>query len=229
MRQHTMPLGLPDYASFDNYYATANSDAVTLLREFLKTGNAKASAYLWGESGVGKTHLLYSACRDCESSIYISASDAKIQPDVLDCVHDYALACIDDVQAIAQHLEWEKRLMTALERAESETSRLLVAADLPPDSLGLALPDLQSRLAGRQVLRLRPISDDDRMRVLLERAARRGMTIEPNVARYAISRHCRNMHSVLELLERIDQLSLEQHRRITIPLLNRLDSMHKPD
>ena len=218
-----MPLRLPDYASFDNFQAGINHDSVVLLRQFLSGKSSERTAYMWGESGVGKTHLLFSACKDIESSMYISMSNQKFGPDLLDSVAEHALICIDDFQLAAQQTGWEKRLMSMVEENVSENRLLLVAANLPPSALNLALPDLKSRISGRLVLRLRPIGDEDRIAVLIDRAARRGMKFESHVARYAISRYCRNMHSVLDLLQRVEQLTLEQHRRITIPLLNDLD------
>ena len=223
VRQHTMALGLPDYAGFDNFHPSRNREVLALLREFLSDSDTGATTYIWGESGVGKTHLLFAACKLFDSSLYLSVADQRVGADVLDMLDSHELICFDNFEAAAGRKEWEQGMMTLLERRDLPATKILVAAKAPPDALELNLPDLQSRLSGQQVLRLRPVSDEDRISILVDRAARRGMNIEQHVARYAINRYCRNMHSVLRLLHQVERSSLEQHRKITIPLINQLE------
>ncbi len=223
MQQGVLPLRLPDFASFENYLPATNQETITHLHEFLTLQEAKRTAYLWGESGTGKTHLLYAACKTVSNSIYISLQDRNIQTDILVSVEDQSLICLDDLQCAALNLDWERRLMTLVEEVELDGRRLIVAARLPPDGLNLKLPDLVSRLAGKQIFRLNPIGDEERIEIFIDRGRRRGMEIDEQVARYAINRYNRNMHSVLELLNRIELASLEKHRMITIPLLKQIE------
>ena len=176
MQQGVLPLRLPDFASFENYLPATNQETITHLHEFLTLQEAKRTAYLWGESGTGKTHLLYAACKTVSNSIYISLQDRNIQTDILVSVEDQSLICLDDLQCAALNLDWERRLMTLVEEVELDGRRLIVAARLPPDGLNLKLPDLVSRLAGKQIFRLNPIGDEERIEIFIDRgrASRNG-------------------------------------------------------
>ena len=73
------------------------------------------------------------------------------------------------------------------------------------------------------VYQLRLLSDDERLTAIRLRAQNRGLDIAEDVARYVLRRFPRDMHSLFELLERIDDASLASQRRITIPLIRSLE------
>jgi len=62
LRQLTLDLGTPPPSTFDNFFAGANAELVTRLRELdsaLAAGPvADRTFYIWGEAGSGRTHLL---------------------------------------------------------------------------------------------------------------------------------------------------------------------------
>jgi predicted ATPase len=62
LRQLTLDLGTPPPSTFDNFFAGANAELVTRLRELdnaLAAGPvADRTFYVWGEAGSGRTHLL---------------------------------------------------------------------------------------------------------------------------------------------------------------------------
>ena len=49
------------------------------------------------------------------------------------------------------------------------------------------------------------------------------------VVQYILGRYPRDMHSLFDLLDRIDRASLAQQRRVTIPFLRRLEEEGKDD
>ncbi len=55
--------------------------------------------------------------------------------------------------------------------------------------------------------------------MLAQRAAQRGWQLTDDVLDTLYQRAPRDLSSLTQLIERLDQLSLEQKRRITLPLL----------
>ena len=126
--------------------------------------------------------------------------------------------------SVLQHNQFgENNLIALLENLENQKNLFIVSASFPPQELGFDLQDLVNRFSGRQILRLHPTSEETLVRILTDRVARRGLSIDDSVIRFILERYLRDTHSLIRLLERIDRLSLEKHRRITIPFLKQLD------
>jgi DnaA family protein len=224
---------LRDGSSFDNYWAGRNGEAVASLKGTLDalaggSGEHAAVIYLWGEPGTGRTHLLEAACHMAQarglSAAFVPLAEARaLAPAVLEDRELTALVCLDDLDAVAGDATWERALFALAERLRASRGTLLVGARSAPAQLGLTLPDLASRLAWGLVYQLHALSDADKLDAVRRRAARRGLELSDEVARYILHRYARDLHSLFGLLERLDQASLAQQRRITIPFLRELE------
>ena len=223
-RQGILPVVITDNATFDNYLSSNNHHVVQFIRRMLDGESIGKVAYIWGPRGVGKTHLLYSACKHIENSYYIPLSSPDLEPQFLDELDATDLICIDDVHRVAGSIAWEKRIMALFEITQVQNTRLILTANAPPQSLEFHLPDLMSRLYSREIFKLSGVSDDDKIKILMRRASRRGIQIDEPVARFALKRYARDMHTLLNLLDRIDSTTLEQHRRVTIPFLKQIEN-----
>ena len=87
--------------------------------------------------------------------------------------------------------------------------------------MGLQLPDLASRLGWGLVFQLQPLDDAGKQEVLKLRAAQRGLQLTDEVARYILSRGARGMGELFAALETLDQASLRDQHRLTIPFVKR--------
>ena len=221
--QTTIPIDRVNSANFSNYHAQDNQQTLTLLQDFLNDEKLCGSCYIWGERGTGKSHLLYASCKQFSSSVYVPLLDLQLQPDVLTAVVKYRLVCIDDIDAVACQTDWESQLLILLENTEKNGNLLVLTGDRPPVDLHFDSNDLVNRLQGRRVFKLSSASDQTKVRMLVDRAKERGLTVEPAVAEFILRRHARDTHSLMRLFNRVAQASLESRRRITIPFLRELD------
>ena len=48
------------------------------------------------------------------------------------------------------------------------------------------------------------------------------MPLAPDVLNYIFQRHARDLQSLLEVLDRLDELSLAEKRRLTIPFVRQM-------
>jgi DnaA family protein len=88
--------------------------------------------------------------------------------------------------------------------------------------LPVQLADLKSRLTLALVFQLRPLSDEDKLRALQLRASRRGLHLTDEVGRFILSRNTRSMDALFDMLERLDQASLQARRKLTIPFVKEI-------
>lgn len=233
--QLALNLRLKDASSFGNFLAGPNREAMEQLRAAVVQAATQADArpamiYLWGAEGAGKTHLLQAACRLAQelgiAPVYIPLAGAvALEPSLLEGLEEAPLVCLDDVGRIAGRAEWEAALFSLVERRRAMRGVLAVAASAPPDRLGLKLADLVSRLAWGTIYAMQPLGDAQKLEAVQLRARHRGFEMPEDVARYILSRYPRDLPSLFNLLDRIDQASLAQQRRVTIPFLRQLEEM----
>ncbi|WP_372874177.1 DnaA regulatory inactivator Hda [Pseudomonas sp.] len=228
MRPIQLPLGvrLRDDATFANYYPGANAAALGYVERLCEAeaGWAESLIYLWGGAGVGRSHLLQAAClrfEQCgEPAVYLPLAElVEYGPTMLDNLEQCELVCLDDLDAVAGRSDWEEALFHLFNRLRDSGRRLLLAASSSPRELPVKLADLQSRLTLALVFQLQSLSDEDKLRALQLRASRRGLHLSDEVGRFILTRGERSMSALFELLERLDQASLQAQRKLTIPFL----------
>lgn len=231
MKPIQLPLGvrLRDDATFANYYPGANAAALGYVERLCEAeaGWAESLIYLWGGDGVGRSHLLQAAClrfeQRGEQAVYLPLAEvADYGPELLDNLEQCELVCLDDLDAVAGRADWEEALFHLFNRLRDSGRRLLLAAAASPRELPVQLPDLQSRLTLALVFQLQALSDEDKLRALQLRASRRGLHLTDEVGRFILTRGTRSMSALFELLERLDQASLQAQRKLTIPFLKEI-------
>lgn len=232
-RQLALNLRLRDGSSFENFLPGHNREPLDRLRQALRD-LARAPVpptawlYFWGETGCGKTHLLEAACRAAHAagitSVYLPLRDKnQLDPVMLEGLEEARLVCVDDAGAITGDAAWERALFALYERLRAAGGLLVVAAPAAPAALGLALPDLATRLAAGLVYQLAPLADADKIAALRLRAKQRGMEMGEDVAQYLLAHHPRDLHSLFALLDRLDAATLAAQRRLTIPFLRGME------
>ncbi len=227
-----------DGLSFDNYFVEAGADAAADKKgnaevvhhvQRAADGEADAERYLfvWGNASVGKSHLLQAACQQSAENhhavAYLPMMElAELGGEIFAGLEHMALVCIDDVQRIAGDAQWEEALFHLYNRMRDAGGILLLSADVAPSALKTTLPDLQSRLAWGPVLQLGELDDVGKIAALQLRAKGRGFDLPDEVAQFLIRRSARDMGSLFALLDRLDEASLVQQRKLTIPFVRGL-------
>ena len=206
--------------SFDNFVTGRNREAVGAIRESA-AGRGDRYLFLAGPAGTGKTHLLIAAAR-AEEGFYLDAGEPGIEPGVTERLETARLVCLDGIGAAAGRSDWEQALFRLFNALESAGIPFIVADRSPPGRLGVALPDLASRLASGPVLRLAALRESALVRVLVSRARGRGFELSPQVAAYLVTRERRDVRHLLALLDRLDRHSLAAQRPVTIPFVRSL-------
>lgn len=222
-----LPLGikLPDSSSFDNYFPADNRAAVEALRHSILE-NGEQFIFLWGVAGSGKTHLLQATCRAASGQgavSYLPLSQVHdLEPAVLEGLEEMSLVCIDDLDAIAGDVKWEQALFHLYNRLRDSNTRLVIAANANPNTLAIQLPDLQSRLNQGLTFQLHGLDDDSKLGALQLHASHRGFELPDAVGRYLLKHLPRDMPSLYAMLDQLDEASLAEQRKLTIPFVKKV-------
>jgi DnaA family protein len=209
--------------SFDNYWPGNNAKVIELIKVQI-TAPDQPCLFLWGKPGVGKSHLLQAACSYAQQqekpAVYIPLAEFNhMEPGIFQELENYGLICIDDVDAVAKHAEWESALFHLFNRAIERTAVMIFAAVHKPADLAIQLPDLRSRLAWGTAWHMQELPDQDKLAALQLHARQRGFLLPEEVGNYLLQRWPRDMHTLFALLEKLDQASLAEHRKLTIPFV----------
>lgn len=221
--QLPLNIQLPSVATFDSFVAGENILLPGLLKQAAQ-GQGELQLYCWSEAGLGKTHLLQAACRFAvehgRKAAYLPLAQlAAHSPAMLENLEFMHLICVDDVQAVAAHAEWEQALFSLINRCRARACRLVFAATRNVQDLRLHLADLASRLAWGPVFQLRPLPDEGKLRVLQQRAQARGMELPASAGQYLLTHYPRELRFLCEQLDTLDRASLVEQRKLTIPFI----------
>jgi DnaA family protein len=219
-----LPLGvrLKDRAVFGTFLTARNAQAVDHLT-LLATGHRSETTWICGLHSTGKTHLLQAACVQASESVqaayYPMRELGSLGTGVLEELPPLGCLCIDDVDAITGKREWERALFVVLRDMQERGARLVMSAEVPPALIQWSLPDLGSRCAASAVFQLRALDEGEQQEALQLRARVRGFELPDETARWLQRRFPRDMRTLYELLDTLDEASLVAQRRLTVPFI----------
>jgi DnaA family protein len=194
MRQLLLDFTQAPAPTFENFVPGGNAEPLHALDAAVQGRPAERVMYLWGESGVGKSHL----ARAFQHAIHGRRG----------------VRTVDDVERLPESEQIE--LFNAFN--ERAFAFLLVTASTAPRDLPIRR-DLATRLASGLTYRLLPLTDDDKRAALAAHARVRGFELSDDVASYLLTHARRDMGSLMAALDAIDRYSLENGRPVTVPLL----------
>jgi DnaA family protein len=212
--------------TFQDFFPGANSAVVNHLQGCI-AGNGEAFIFLWGQTGLGKSHLLQACCHEAQQSglpsFYFDLDQAaQSSVHLFNDLEAFELVCLDNVEAIAGSPDWEQALFNFFNRHRDSGHKLIISSRLAPKELPIRLPDLKTRLNWGLSLKIQTPDDEGRIAALMHKARRMGLEISPQVGRYLLSRADRDMASLWHLLDRLDQASLSAQRKLTVPFLKQI-------
>jgi DnaA family protein len=226
-KQLALRVSLSDTASFSNFFAMGNEEAVQALTQ--AAARTRGLVYLFGPDGCGKTHLLYAAQRKARAlgrnAVYLPLASLGAPTAAIEALDISGLICLDDVDAIAGADAAERALMSLYDAVKQGggACSILASATEPPAAAGFRLADLASRLASGTSYRLGLLDDAGKTAALRLRAKIRGFDLPDDVVAYIMRHHARDNPSLFSLLDQLDSASLVEQRRITLRFLQQLE------
>jgi|KBSSwiStaDraftv2_1062776.scaffolds.fasta_scaffold00406_6 DnaA family protein len=220
-----LPLGvrIPDRAVFESFLPARNLQAVEHALQMAR-GAVTGAAWICGPVAAGKTHLLQAVCARASGNggragYFPLAELAALGVGVLEGLTLLECVCLDDLDRVVGELEWERALFAVLREIQEKDGRLVVAAKAPPALLPFKLPDLGSRFAATAIFQLRELDEKEQREALQLRARLRGFELSDDTSRWLQRRFPRDMRTMYELLDTLDEAALVAQRRLTVPFI----------
>ena len=232
MKQLALGVRLRSEAVFESFSPGLNAELIAALRS-----PDVPAVWLWGNHGSGKTHLLQAVCAAAGNTAAVDTAAVDtaayfpldrtlgLPPEALVGFETCRVLCIDDVDAVAGDPAWERALFRLFNEGVELRTRLIFASGTPPRQSAWTLEDWRSRAAACVVYQVRDLDEAGRVDALQRRAAQRGLQLPQETSEYLLRRMPRDLPSLFEILDQLDEASLVAQRRLTVPFIR--DALEK--
>ncbi|HJN03193.1 MAG: DnaA/Hda family protein [Nitrospinota bacterium] len=229
----------PEY-SFSNFVKTLSTEvaynaAVSVAR---KPGQKYNPLCIYGDMGVGKTHLLSAIGKEAMSSandaviVYVNSKfilaeqeKANNEFDVVSLVKEYNhvdFLIIDDIDEILKKSSIDEKVFHLYNYLMQKGKQLIFSSSIPANQLKFTDQNLKSRLESGLSVKIEKMNDEDKRKVIKKLAKDFEVFIPNNVVDYILSSAPRDFISLYNIVSRINRLSLETKKKITLPLVRNL-------
>lgn len=221
-RQLALQIQINERASLDNFFISKNNNkAIQILKNILERSNNGAQIFIDDLGSNGKSYLLQAICNDFSNSnnstIYVPMQKAiNLEPSILEGINDLNLICLDDIDLISNQRDWELALFNLINECYEKDCFLLLSGSI--DKLEV-IPDLISRIKKMEILRLKPIDDDELLRATQAISKNLNIEISDKNMNYLINNSRRDIKTVFRTLSQLEKESLERKKSIGLNLI----------
>jgi len=225
----------PEYR-FSNFIESKGSSFALSCAQDICSGKVVpyASLYLSGASGLGKTHLLmsidnhlaetgsdtkalYVHCRDLIESLDRGESGLPGNLGTSGSEIDFLL--LDDIDLITGHPAAQETLYRIYNQTLEQGGKMVFAGRTPADQLEKTESFLTSRFKWGMTAELLPMDDDATSKLIQKLAEDLGLDIPDKITTFLLNRIARDFQSVKHAVTRINEESLRQKHKVTLPLI----------
>jgi len=221
-RQLALQIQVNERASLNNFFVSVNNNkTIQILKNILYSSDKGAQIFIEDQGSNGKSYLLQAICNDFSnsnnSSIYIPMQEAiNLDPSILEGVSELYLICIDDIDLINKHREWEIALFNLINECYEKDCFLLLSGSINKLK---AIPDLVSRIKKMETLRLEAINDDELLEATQAISKNLNIEISDKNMNYLINNSKRDIKSIFRTLSQLEKESLERKKSIGLNLI----------
>ncbi len=223
-----IPLQFGHYEPFklEQFIENKNGQVKKSIIDLLQTSSAKP-LYIWGKTTTGKSHLLQAAC-DLASQQSLSVAYVPLEliithpAETLQGLEQQDLICVDDIQLIVHQSNWQLAIFNLYNRIHEQSKKLILSATENPLNIDIQLADLKSRLSWGNTIYLEELNDNQKKELLQQKAKQRSFELTDEIVEFLLARVSRDLNYLLNIFDKIDQHSLVQQRKITIPFIKTL-------
>ena len=197
-------------------------------------GNTYNPLFIYGNSGLGKTHLLHAVCSETRRSIadsvieflscenfvnrFITAIEQGNLSGFQSQFRSVDMLVIDDIQFLREREQSQEEFFHTFNTLYNNGKQIILSADCSPAEL----PSLEERLVSRfnwgLVARIDPPSHDTRVAIVHKKAHLRGLSISEKIAEFIARKVQANIRELEGALTTIHAVATTTGKPITLEL-----------
>ncbi len=210
MKQKTFEFNLPSSVNKDNFFVSeSNFNAYNFV---LDKKNSIDNHILYGPSKSGKTHLSHIWSKKNNALIFNNISNI----DVMD---------INSNIVIENFLEKinEEKLFHLINHCFNNKFKILLTTKILISTYKFFIKDLSSRIKSFNYIEIKQPDDELIINLIFKLLSDKQVIIKNSeIFLYILKRINRTYNDIYFLVDKIDKLSLEKNRELTIPLIREL-------
>ena len=219
MNQLGLPISLDSKMLLDNFLG--NKQLLKFITE-IYVDKTSAEIYVYGASGLGKTHLLQGATlkalSEQQSAMYIDCFN-PLPEHVLESIEQLNWISIDNIDVINNNQQ--DLFFDLYNRAKQAKVTMLISGSGLPSELGV-MKDLKTRLGLATIFQLEELDDELTMSVLNNQMIDRNLSIDSKIYEYLFKYYSRDVKILLSAMDELDKASLQAKQNITIPFVKNI-------
>lgn len=212
--------GSEDY-TFDRFVVgSSNKFAHAAARAVAEApGTSYNPLFIWGESGLGKTHLMYAIAHevhrqhpdyrivyikgDSFTNELIQAIRDRTQAQFHDKYRNADLFLMDDVQFIAGRESTQEEMFHTFNTLRDAKKQIVFTADRPPKEMNRLDERLETRFSGGLLAKIDPPDYETRVAILKNKAIRMGLELPEPVLKYVAENITANVRQLEGTINKI--------------------------
>lgn len=235
-RSLSREVGLKQDYTFGNFVrGTSNQFAMaTCMSVAENPGAAYNPLFIYGSTGLGKTHLLHAVGNRVRQknphAVVTYISSENFMNEMIHCLRHNKMwefrqkyrfcdvLMIDDVQFIANKKATQEEFFHTFNTLYGAKKQIVITSDLFPQDI----PDIEDRLRNRfqwgLIADIQPPDVEHRIAILNKKAEQLSISLDPQVAEYIAKHAKRNIRELEGALHRIHAFSRLQGRNLSMDL-----------
>jgi len=219
MNQLGLPISLDSKMLLDNFLG--NKHLLKFITQ-LYIDKTSTEIYVYGSTGLGKTHLLQGAAlralSEQQIAMYIDCRN-YLPEHVLESIEQLNWISIDNIDAI--HDNQKDLFFDLYNRAKQAKVTMLISGSFLPSEL-CVMKDLKTRLGLATIFQLEQLDDELKMSVLNNQMIDRNLSIDSKVYEYLFKYYSRDVKTLIAAMDDLDKASLQAKQSITIPFVKNI-------
>jgi chromosomal replication initiator protein len=236
----TTDLSLNSLYTFDSFVRGDSNQfaAATCLSAGENPGMAYNPLFIYGSSGLGKTHLLHAVgnlvMKNNPGAVVTYISSERFMNEMIYCLRfakmwDFRqkyrncdVFLVDDIQFISGKKATQEEFFHTFNSLYAAKKQIVITSDLFPKDI----PDIEDRLRNRfqwgLIADIQPPSVEHRIAILHSKAEKLGLELDNSVAEYIAKHAKRNVRELEGALLKINAVAKLQGEEITYDLATKL-------
>ena len=237
---------LLDEYTFDNFIEGASNKFAKAA--CLAVANTRATDYnplfIYGNSGLGKTHLLcavinhmkikfpklkivYKKCEDFMNEL-ITAISTYSTGEFKEKYRGADVLLIDDIQFIAGKVSTQEEFFHTFSYLYESNKQIILTSDRPPQEIKPLEDRLRSRFEGGLIADIQPPSSELRAAIIKKKAASLNLTISNELVEYMASRLHENIRQIEGVIKKLGAMNAMTGREVTKEAIDEVISIIDP-